>query len=100
MEERRTEGGPRYTRGRRGPESRTRFTIVDAEIAPGGHMAKGHAVAHLKKGDRGVRFLVQGRNLNEIRDRLVANGEFLSKARWTGREAVTLTGLAHVQPTA
>lgn len=98
MTERRIDG-PRYTQGRRGPESRTRFTILDSEAkATGGGMATGHAIAHLKKGDRGVRFLVQGRNFHEIRDLLVQDGEIVSKARWTGREAVTLTGAAPIQP--
>lgn len=83
----------RYTQGRRGPESLTRFTIVDADYREaGGGMATGNAVAHLKKGDRDVRYLVQGRNYHRVRDRLVRDAEILSKARWTGREAVTLTG--------
>lgn len=89
----------RYTQGRRGPESLTRFTIVDADYRDaGGGMATGHAIAHLKKGDRDVRYLVQGRNYHRVRDRLVRDAEVVSKARWTGREAVTLTGAAPPAP--
>lgn len=83
----------RYTRGRRGPESRTRFTIIEARFADAcGGMARGRAVAHLKKGDREVGFLVQGRNLTALREDMRPNGEILATARWTAREAVTFTG--------
>ena len=91
----------KYTKGQKGPESRTRFTILSAEHSPaGGGMAKGNAIAHLKSGGRGVRFLVQGCNYLDLKDRLEADRELIAMARWTGREAVTFTAAAHIQPTA
>lgn len=90
-----TQARMRYTRGRRGPESRTRFTIIEATFGEAcGGMARGRATAHLKKGDREVGFLVQGRNMTALREHLRPDGEFVAKARWTAREAVTFTGPA------
>lgn len=85
-------GGVRYTKGQKGPESRTRFTILTAiSSSAGGGMARGTAIAHLRSGHRGVSFLVQGKNFKALEDRLVPENEIEVMARWTGREAVTFT---------
>ncbi len=85
-------GGARYTKGQKGPESRTRFTILTATpSSAGGGMARGTAIAHLRTGFRGVTFMVQGKNFQALKDQLVPDGDIEVMARWTGREAVTFT---------
>lgn len=90
----------RYTRGQRGPLSRTKFSIMSVahRQTVNGPLAEGTAIAHVRDGDRGVNFRVQGKNYHELSDRLVSGAELIAHARWNGREAVTFTGAAHIQP--
>lgn len=83
----------KYTKGLKGPETNTLFTVLAVNIRENEKIATGAAIAHLKNGPRGVKFVVQGRNLEEMRSMLEGQEKFHSIARWTGREAVTLTGL-------
>lgn len=91
-----------YTKGVRGPESRTQLTIVSAVHKGVGNaaMATGEAIAHLKRGKemRGVKFLVQGRHYAQIRDRLIKDAEVMVVVRWTGRYAVTISEICAIQP--
>lgn len=86
----------RYTKGKKGPESTNAVSVqfMRREGPDANPMAKGVMNVHLKKGDRMVSFIAQGRNAKELLDAQAANGDALTlKMRWTGREAVTITGV-------
>lgn len=92
----------KYTKGIKGPESRTLLTIVSANHKGEGNaaMATGEAIAHLKHGKemRGVKFLVQGRHHAQIRDRLIKDTDVMVVVRWTGKYAVTISEICAIQP--
>lgn len=83
----------KYNKGIKGPETNTIFTILAVNIRESEKIATGAAIAHLKNGPRGVKFVVQGKNLEAMRSMLESQDKFHAMARWTGREAVTFTGL-------
>ena len=86
----------RYTKGKRGPESTNDVSIqfLRHEGPDNNPMAKGIMNVHLKKGDRMVSFIAQGKNAKDLLEAHAKEGDALTLAmRWTGREAVTVTGV-------
>lgn len=86
----------RYTKGRRGPESTNSVSIqfIKKDGTDDNPMAKGIMNVHLQKGNRMVSFLAQGKNAKSLIEAHANDGDMLNvKMRWTGREAVTITGI-------
>lgn len=86
----------RYTKGKKGPESTNTVSVqfLRNEGPSSNPMAKGLMNVHLKKGNRMVSFIAQGRNAKELLAAHAAEGDKLTLTmRWTGREAVTITGV-------
>ena len=86
----------RYTKGKKGPESTNAVSVqfLRSEGPDSNPMAKGVMNVHLKKGNRMVSFIAQGRNAKELLAAHAAEGDALTLTmRWTGREAVTITGV-------
>ena len=85
-----------YTKGRRGPESTNPVTIqfLKKDGPDSNPMAKGVMNVRLKKGDRMVSLIAQGKNASALLAAHANDGDDLTlKMRWTGREAVTITGV-------
>lgn len=88
----------RYTKGKRGPESTNKVSIqfLKRDGTPDNPMAKGVMNVHLQKGDRMVSLISQGKNAKALLDAYEAEGGALTLTmRWTGREAVTVTGVVN-----
>lgn len=86
----------RYTKGKKGPESTNAVSVqfLRKEGPDSNPMAKGVMNVHLKKGNRMVSFIAQGRNAKDLLEAHAAEGDGLTLTmRWTGREAVTVTGV-------
>lgn len=86
----------RYTKGKRGPESTNQVSIqfLKRDGTDNNPMAKGVMNVHLKKGNRMVSLLAQGKNAVALLEAHDKHGDNLTVTmRWTGREAATITGV-------
>jgi len=86
----------RYTKGKRGPEStnKVRIQFLREDGTEANPMAKGIMNVELKKESRMVSLIAQARNARALLEAHSVGGEELTLTmRWTGREAVTVTGV-------
>ena len=86
----------RYTKGKKGPESTNKVTIqhLKKDGTDANPMAKGVMNVQLKKESRMVSLIAQGKNAKALLEAQANDGDALTLTmRWTGREAVTVTGV-------
>jgi len=86
----------RYTKGKKGPESTNSVTIqyLKKDGTDANPMAKGVMNVQLKKENRMVSLIAQGKNAKALLEAQARDGDALTLTlRWTGREAVTVTGV-------
>lgn len=86
----------RYNKGQKGPESTNDVEIfyVDQKGPQNNPITTGHAAVKTKNGLRGVSILAQGKHSQALHEALDKGMNVLRlKLRWTGREAVTVTGV-------
>ncbi len=86
-----------YNKGVRGPESTNDVEIrnIQKSGTDANPMIRGEAIISLSKGLRGVNILAQGKHAKAIEAKMsIGEMSMRLKVRWTGREAVTVTGMA------
>ena len=73
--------------------------LLKSDGLPANPMVKGIAMVTTRRGPRAVSFIAQGKNGRSLKEAPEASGNNLRlKMRWTGRDAVTITGVAEEKP--
>lgn len=87
----------RYTKGKKGPESTNEVDIqyINKTGTEANPMSKGVGMVTTRNGVRSVSLIAQGRNARDLENAFETKGSTLRLVmRWTGRDSVTVTGIA------